>query len=310
MEIVFQQPLMLYLLLFIPFIIILHYYFYQHNKKKAMKFSNFSAMKRVTGTNLITKNSSQLALRVIVITLIVLSASRPEIYYEAELLISNYVIAVDTSASMSSHDIFPTRLDMAKKISEELVKRLDAKVAVMSFSGVSYIKQPLTLEKANLMIALSSIDVDPSSGTDIGSALITAVNMLPEGAKSIILLSDGSDTAGIYVDENLQHALNYIKKNNAVANTIAIGSGEIGAAYVDLPAVYDFSTLKKISEDTNGMYFEVKNEDEIEKVFELLDNKTEIVLIPYDLSAVLFFTGFIALLIEWLLLNTRFRTIP
>jgi Ca-activated chloride channel family protein len=317
MEIIFNKPLALLLFFIIPVIIILHYYFFQHNKKKAMKFSNFSAMKRVTGTKLITKNTSQLILRITLLSFLILAFSQPVIWYNSDVSITDYVIAIDSSASMTSQDVLPNRLQVSKQAASSFISKLDGKtsIGVISFSGVSFVKSPMTEDISKIQNAISDIDIELSGGTDIGSAMITSANLLMPSSKTkaIILITDGSDTAGVFVDESIETALNYVVSNNIIVHTISIGSGISNAGYlqdIGLPALYERESLKLISERTGGSYYEVKSTAEIASAFLDLNNKTEEGKAKFEIYDLLFVLSFVLILIEWILLNTRFRSIP
>ncbi len=317
MEIIFGKPWILLLFFLIPILVVLHYYFFQHNKKKAMKFSNFSAMKRVTGTRLITKNTTQLIIRILTLSILILAFSQPVIWYDSDVSITDYVIAIDSSASMTSQDVIPNRLQVSKQAAASFLSRLDSKtnIGVISFSGVTYIKTPMTTDISKVLNAINDVDIELSGGTDIGAALITATNLLmpSDKTKAIILITDGSDTAGVFVEESIDTAMNYVKSNNIIVHTIAVGSGLSNAGYlqdIGLPALYDRETLKKISSDTGGTYYEVKNTAEIATAFQDIENKNEKGRDKFEIYNIFFILSFILLLVEWVLINTRFRPLP
>ena len=313
MEIVFNRPLVLVSFFLLPVLIVLHFYFFQHNKKRAIKFANFSAMKRVTGTKLITKNTVQL----IILSLLILIIAQPIIWYDSNVSITDYVIAIDSSASMVSTDVLPNRLAVAKQAATSFLEKLDVetKIGIVSFSGVSYIKSPLTSSMGNVRRAISNIDIELSGGTDIGSALITSVNLFDniDEAKSIILITDGSDTAGTFIEEGVDIALDYVKLNHVIVHTIAVGTGSAKAGYLDelnLPAAYDKVTLEKIAQDTGGSYYDVESSAEISLALKEIENKSEQGKVSYDTLPLLFIIAVILLLLEWGLLNTKFRALP
>lgn len=317
MEIIFTTPLVLLLLFVIPLLIILHYYFFHHNKKKAMKFANFSALKRVTGTHLITKNTGQLVFRIVVIFLLILSSAQPVIWYESKINDVDYVIAIDVSASMISQDVLPSRLELAKQSAISFLDRLESKtkIGVIAFSGVSFVKSNLNSDIDQVKKAISEMDVELSGGTDIGGAMITAVNLLSatDNSKAIILITDGSDTSGTFIDDSIETALEYIVKSNTMVHTIAIGSGQTKTGYLgdsNLPAIYNKETLSKISTMTYGNYYEVKSTAEIATAFKDIKSEDQTGSVSYDASILLFLLGFSLLIVEWILLNTRFRALP
>jgi len=58
MEITFSNPVYLFFLVSIPFLIISHFFTMRYLKRRALKFANFEAIKRVTGgEKSIIKNS-------------------------------------------------------------------------------------------------------------------------------------------------------------------------------------------------------------------------------------------------------------
>ncbi|MFH2020450.1 MAG: VWA domain-containing protein [archaeon] len=317
MEIIIGKPIMLLFLLVLPPLIILHYYFFQHTKKRAMKFSNFSAMKRVTGTKLLTRNNGQLIIRIITLMILIIASSTPVLWHDAEVSITDYVIAIDASASMTSEDVLPNRLEVAKQAASAFLARQKAetKIGVLSFSGVSLIKTPLISDLSMANDAIDTIQVELAGGTDIGNALITSVNMLlpHDKTKSIILISDGSDTSGVLLDDSIDTALDYVEKNEVIVNTIFVGSGGANIGYVkelSLPAVYDTSTLKRIADRTSGKFYEVRSTAEIAAAFRDIENSSETGRTSKDLSSWLFGFAFMLLLFEWVLMNTRFRALP
>jgi Ca-activated chloride channel family protein len=317
MEIVLKNPFVTILFLFIPLMIVLHYYFFEHNKKRAMKFANFIAMKRVTGTHLITKNTGQLILRIAILTVLILGAINPVIWYEGKSSTTAYTILIDSSASMLSDDVLPNRLAVAKQAASVFIDNLkfETKVGLISFSGVSIIKLPLSNDPRELKDTISGINAELSGGTDIGGAMITGTNLLiPETkAKTLILITDGSDTAGSFIQESVQTALDYVVKNHIVVHTIGIGTGFGKAGYVgesDLRAVYDRNTLTQIADTTGGKYYEVTSSAGIVSAFKDIVNQSEKAQLSFDTSSLLFVIGFLLLLFEWGMLNTKFRALP
>lgn len=317
MEIVIQNPWIFVFLLFIPVLVVLHYYFFENNKKRAMKFSNFAAMKRVTGTTLITKNTSQLVVRIIIFSLIVLSATNPIIWYEGDVNVNDYVIAIDSSASMLAEDVLPDRLSVAKQAALTFVNELNAEtqVGLISFSGVSFIKSPLTNNPVDVKTAINKIGIELSGGTDIGAAIITATNLLAtsDKTKNIMLITDGSNTAGSFIEESYETGLQYAINNHVVIHTIGIGTGLSTPGYVEneqLLAIIDKDSLINIAESTGGRHFEVKNSAEMILALRQIEMETQKSDVSLEFGPWLLVIAVLGLLFEWGLLNTKFRALP
>jgi Ca-activated chloride channel family protein len=317
MEIVFEKPWVLLLGLVIPLLVVLHFFFFEKAKKRAIRFANFSAMKRVTGSKFIAKNTSQLIFRLIILVSFILGLAHPIIWYEGKASINDYVLVIDSSSSMLADDLKPDRLTVAKQAASVFLDNVHsyAEIGVVSFAGVSFIKSPLSPDTTTLKRKIEEIDIQLGGGTDIGGALVTSANLFKEDkkVKAIILLTDGSDTAGSFVDESVDNALDYMADRHVIVNTIGIGGGEGSAGYFNssvLLPVYNTETLKKIADRSGGKFYEAKSPQEISSAFKDILEDTTDKKISYDASFVLLFNAFLLLFIEWGLLNTKFRALP
>ena len=75
------------------------------------------------------------------------------------------------------------------------------------------------------------------------------------------------------------------------------------------PLGIDETELSRIAEATGGEYFNVMSEQDLENVYDqiLTAEKKKVTL---DLTFYLLIAGLVLLLIEWILVNTRFKIIP
>ncbi|MBN2422648.1 VWA domain-containing protein [Candidatus Woesearchaeota archaeon] len=316
MEVVFEHPFYLILLLSIPLLILTHFYFFRHIKKKAIKFANFEALKRVTGSTLITKNTSLLILRLVIITLLILSASGPVLWYKGKENYNDFVLTIDTSASMLTEDLYPDRMRAAKQAALAFVDTLDSRtqIGVVSFSGVALIEDLLSIDMNKIKQTINNLDIMTAGGTDIGTALITSTNILGQGIKSktIILLTDGSQTTGSFVNDPVSSGINYAKKHHVIVHTIGIGTeqGISGYLPLNISAVYDKETLERIAEETGGKFFEARNEDELLEAFSEIASLKNEAFLDIDLRFGLMMISLILIFVEWGLINTKFRAVP
>jgi Ca-activated chloride channel family protein len=110
------------------------------------------------------------------------------------------ILAIDSSRSMLSTDVRPTRLGAAKLAAETFLNRVPAgfRVGIVSFSGRAHVLNPPTVDRENLRAALQSLSARP--GTAIGDALAGSLRLLPKAgpvaSDVIVLLTDGNNTAG------------------------------------------------------------------------------------------------------------------
>lgn len=308
----FLNPVYLWFLLSIPLLIITHTITFRTSTKKALRFANFEAISRVTGGQLIKKNVFLLVFRILILTMIVLSVSGTTITYIGLTTDSDYVLALDTSASMLAQDINPNRLEAAKETVNSFLDFVPkkTKIGLVSFSGITVIETNLDDDLGKLKNEVNSLDVSPIGGTDLGNAIITSTNILITDknlkSKVIILITDGQSNIGVPVEE----AISYANKNNVIVNTIGIGTEE-GGKFIgtDVVSRLDYESLKSIAEKTSGSYFKTTNRDELKDSFQQISkiNKKKI---TFDLAFSFIFLALIFLLAEWALLNTKNKIIP
>lgn len=314
----FDNPLYLWYLLSIPFLIYTHFYLFRHTKLKAMKFANFDALKRVTGEKLITKNITLIVLRSILLACIILAVSGTTLWYSGLVNQNDFVIAIDVSASMAAQDIQPTRLEAAKNYANEIIDNLQtvSNIGIITFSGTTFIDSAPIDNRDTLKKTIDAIEIAEIGGTDIAGALITGTNMLlaSEKGKTIILMTDGSNTVGAFISDSVKNALDYAKRNHVVVHAIGIGSesGPIGylPQYYNVSAVYNENTLVDITNQTGGEYYSVKSNADLRAAEDKLEEASNKAMIPVKLSYGLMLVVLLLLFIEWGLVNTRFRRIP
>jgi len=307
----------LWLLVSIPLLIITHFFVLGYLKRRAVKFANFEAIKRVTGTKFdikntrtISKNMFLLIVRIFVLLLLIFSVAGPVLWYSGQGSEFDFVLAIDASSSMLADDFIPYRLDAARKASSLFVESLKARtmVGIVSFAGTSFVEQDLIDNMKKTEEVINNIRIKSVGGTDIGGAITTSTNLLlnQENSRVIILLTDGQSTVGTPLDV----AIEYANKNYVTINTIGIGTEE-GGTFIkgDLLSKLDEPTLIGIAQKTGGKYYKAENEEELAMAFDDISSSVE-EKIPIDLSMGFMMISLALLFIEWGMINTKYRTLP
>jgi Ca-activated chloride channel homolog len=136
------------------------------------------------------------------------------------------LIALDISKSMLAEDVKPNRLSAAKDKIKQLVRLLDSdRVALLLFSGTSFIQCPLTRDIDSFLSMLEHVDVETiSSGTTaIDKALIESLAMFEacgiDSNKIVVLFTDGEDFSS-----NLEDVKEKISKENLSVFTVGVGT--------------------------------------------------------------------------------------
>ncbi|MBS3090338.1 VWA domain-containing protein [Candidatus Pacearchaeota archaeon] len=311
MEIIFRNAFYLWFLLAIILLIALHFTTLKYIKRRALKFANFEAIERVTGSEIFSKNVLLLYIRLLIVICVILAAAGTTVWYTGKSSNVDYVLAIDASSSMLAQDIMPNRLETAKDSAIAFVDSLKARteIAVVSFSGSSFVEQELTSDLLNVKNAIRGIEVKYVGGTDILDAVVTSVSVLFKGKnlKAVILLTDGQINVGT-IDE----IIDYARKNAVTIHTIGLGTvsgGKMQIGDIGFSSELDEDALKSIAYNTGGGYNQAKNKDELLKAYKEITSTTNVKL-SFNASATLLFIALFLLLIEWFLINTRYRTLP
>ncbi|MBW2988385.1 hypothetical protein DRJ48_04885 [Candidatus Woesearchaeota archaeon] len=318
MEIIFLRPEWLLTFFALPLLIITHFFVFKHLKKRAFLFANFDAIKRVTGEGFITskgntfvaKNLFLLFLRILTFAVLILAAAGLAVTYKTEVIRGSFIIALDASSSMLADDFQPNRITAAKDTLTLLLTSLeeDIEAGLISFAGVTFIEQPLTKDKKLLMEKLDEVGVKRIGGTDLTQAIITSVNMLEgaKGEKTVILITDGRGTVGSPVEQAIEYAVS----KDVIINTIGMATPQ-GGSFLNIESLstLDRDTLVHIANATGGRYYDGEDPPKLaEKLVANLEKQEGKEV--KDLSWEMLLAGLGLVLVEWLLANTKYRSIP
>lgn len=272
MFISFDNPYYLLFFVVVPFLIFFHFFSMKKIRRSSLKFANFDAIARVRGIDLYSKKISILILNVILVSLLILSLSGFNFHNEVFASGFSFVVILDSSESMTAKDLPPNRISVAKDTAIEFIDTLpyESYVGVVSFSGDSYVEQDMTKNKQLLKDAINSVEISVSDGTNVHGAVLSSGDVLGgESNKAIILLSDGQINVGKIPD-----VISYAKENEIMIHTIGIGTVEGGEAVYGLSKL-DEDSLKSLSFNTGGVYFNAENKVEMKEAFKNIIQETE-----------------------------------
>lgn len=307
MMIFFIRPEYLVLLFAIPILIFFHIFSLKSMKKKSIKFANFEAISRIKGVEVFSKNLTVLYLNIIIIILVVLSVSGVSITRNVTTTQVSFVLAIDVSGSMGATDIAPTRIEAAKKAAIDFLEMVPekTKIAIVSFAGNAFIEQELIEDKIILRESINNLDTKITGGTDILGAIVASTNMLRnEEAKAIILMSDGQANLN-----TLQDIIEYSNKYDIIIHSLGIGTTEGGTD--ESGGVFKISedTLRTISSNTGGEYYDVTNVDDFYSSLNDIVKATGKRSVQ-DISLYLMIAALVLFIINFILINTRYRILP
>lgn len=113
------------------------------------------------------------------------------------------VLALDSSISMKTQDIYPSRIEVVKKWMQNfLSKNPSIDIWVVVFAGKAYISLPVSNQIEIVKNYISSLKVFDISNqnlqwTAIGDAILFATKMFSQKQKAIVVISDGQSNKWI-----------------------------------------------------------------------------------------------------------------
>jgi Ca-activated chloride channel family protein len=318
MYVTFTHPEYLWYLLSVPLLVVSHFAFLKYTKRRALRFANFYALKKVSEQKILTKNHMVLIMRIFILTFLILAIAGTIIWYKGLTNNNDYVLAIDISASMTAQDFQPNRLQAAKDFSIDFIDKVtsDSKIGVVSFTGGAFIEEIPTTEFGKVQDTIRDLEIAHAGGTNIADAIVTSSNLLlnSDKGKTIILITDGSNTAAYFTKDPITAGINYAKRNSVTIYTIGLGSnvGPIGylPEYYNVSAVYDESNLFRMANETGGKYYDAKDENELRAAYNDILSESQQAYIKIDLGPGLLILILAFIFIEWGMISTRFRSIP
>lgn len=219
--------------------------------------------------------------------LLVTATARPQWVGEpVELPVSgrDLMMAVDLSGSMQEQDFVINdrpvdRLTAAKQVAGEFIRqRTGDRLGLILFGDQAYVQTPLTFDRETVNTLLQEAVLGlAGERTAIGDAIGLAVKRLQnvdETSRVLILLTDGANTAG---EVQPLKAAELAAQIGLKIYTIGIGADEIlrrsffGVRRINPSQDLDEKTLTAIAEKTGGRYFRARNTEELQQIYELLD---------------------------------------
>ncbi len=280
----FLYPNVLFLML-IPSLIL--FFLIVTQKSKFEKIFDQNVLNKLSiGSSTLTKKSRNILLFIALIFMTI-ALSRPvtnEKEQDIQQELIPLVIAIDASKSMLAQDVYPSRLQMAKRKISSLIKSSnELSIGIIIFGESSFILSPLTNDFVSLNFLMENFDfnLSISNGSNIFSALEASNKLLGNyKSKNILLLSDGGN-ASDYKEE-----IEYANKNNLNIYTITIATnkptpipskdGYLNDTNGNIAMVRLNENIKNLSLNTQAGYTKYTiNEDDISSIISDISKKTQ-----------------------------------
>jgi len=191
------------------------------------------------------------------------------------------LLALDTSASMSSEDVSPNRLQAAEDQARAFVKDLPdgVQVGLVTFDTAARLLVSPTDDHAQVLDALGNLSVGPGTATADGiRTSLAAVEGARKNASgkpgqaAIVLMSDGTPTVAADGQDPVQAANDAAAEAKAAGvpiETIAFGTadGTVNVQGQDVPVPVDVEAMKTIAADSGGRSFTAETADQLGAIY-------------------------------------------
>lgn len=241
-------------------------------RRRLESFAAPRLLGRYTATLSTTRRSIKKYLIIMAVFCCFLALARPQYSYkwiDVKRKGIDIMFAIDTSRSMLTNDIKPSRLERAKFGILDFVQKLGGdRVGLLPFAGSSYLLCPLTLDYDAFGQSVNAITttIIPNGGTNIADTIRDAEKILSESSnhKILLILSDGENLEG-----DVLKAAKEVAEKNMTIFTIGVGTagGELIPVMVNgktsfvkdengkfVTSKLDEEKLRKIAEITGGTY--------------------------------------------------------
>lgn len=328
----FEHPYYLYLLLVIPalWLIQVVYRFWQRKQLKAA-FDD-ELIQEMAPLRTGAKAWLKLSFLSLGLACLILAIANPQFGSKMEEVKRkgiDIMVALDISNSMMAEDLYPNRLERAKRSIQELFAKLKGdRIGIVVFAGEAFVQLPITTDYSAAKLFLNSIDTRliTTQGTDIGNAIQLCMESFEEESptsKAIIIISDGENH-----EEAATAAAEEAAERNVVIHTIGMGSVD-GAPIpvysrgqrIGFRQAQDGSTvvtkldeamLKELAAETGGIFVRSSNSQSgIDYVFDAIEDMEKVeygskVYTDYeDRFQYLLLPALIFLVLELIIPNTK-----
>ena len=281
----FRDPLFLAALLALPVLAWLYMAFERRGRRRTA-FAPPALMASVLPRRPGWRRHAPIGVYGIAIAALLVALARPHVKVRVPVEQATVVLVTDRSGSMTSTDVPPNRLEVARRAANTFLDTVPEKIRVgaVAFNHTAQVLQSPTTNHAAVRAKIN--DVRAAGSTATGDAITAALALIrgsrKPGAKkappsAIVLLSDGKSVRGAVDPLDAAEAAG---KAKVPVYTVALGtpSGTIESKRADgttrqVPVPPDPQTLSEVAERSGGQSFEVADAERLQQVYERLGSQ-------------------------------------
>ncbi|GAA1480269.1 VWA domain-containing protein [Gordonia sinesedis] len=287
----FAHPWWLLLALIVAGLAAAYYVVQRMRRRRALQFANLDLLNRVTpadGRWTRWLRHLPIVLLVAALLLLVVGIAGPQADRKVPRNKATVILVLDVSRSMNATDVSPSRIKAAqaaaKKFADELTDGIN--LGLISFAGTpSNLVTPTPDHNATKQ-AVDKLQLDDKTAT--GEGIFAAIQQIKTlnavlggdaGAPParIVLLSDGKQTVPDDPDDprGAFTAARKAKEEKIPVSTISFGTatGTVDLEGDQVPVPVDDESLRKIANLSGGQFFTASSLDELNEVYETLQQQ-------------------------------------
>ena len=201
----FGAPMWFWALLTIPILAVLFLRSEQRAIVRLREFVSPRLLPQLSATVNRARRAVRFGFLMLGLALAIIALARPQwgyIYEDVKRKGLDLLFAVDTSRSMLSNDVQPSRLARVKLAAQDLVNQLEGdRVGLIAFAGRAFLQAPLTIDYDAAVESINDLDTKtiPEGGTNISEAIDLAIRTFGKSAagnRALIIFTDGEELTG------------------------------------------------------------------------------------------------------------------
>lgn len=281
----FESPFVLIALVVVPVLVGLYVVRERRRQTYATRFTMPGLLPNLVDATPGWRRHLPLALFIVALAAMIVGVARPHASVSVQREEATVLIAIDSSLSMSSQDVRPSRLVAAQRAAQAFVDRMPKRfrVGVIGFTGRAYVAVPPTEERGLVRSALKSLK--SGQGTALGDAVALG-NRLARAERTsdgktpptaMLVISDGAQTSG---RTTAAAAAAQARSLHIPVYTVVVGTPD-GVVNVPLAGGYQAQlrvppnpeTLRTVARVTGGQFFTAPDENRLRQIYEKLGSR-------------------------------------
>jgi Ca-activated chloride channel family protein len=281
----FQSPLALIGLVLVPTLAGLYVLRERRRQSYASRFTAPALLPNLVDATPGWRRHLPLALFLVALAAMIVGVARPHASVSVRQEEATVLIAIDSSLSMSSQDVQPSRLAAAQGAAQAFVDGMPKKfrVGVIGFAGRAYVAVPPTEDRELVHSALKALK--PGQGTALGDAVALGTRLarsertgdgrIPPTA--MLVISDGAQKSGRTTPDA---AAAQARSLHIPVYTVVIGTPD-GVVNVPVAGGYQAqlrvppspATLQAVARATGGQFFTAPDASHLRQIYEKLGSR-------------------------------------